>query len=85
MTALTRRLRPLALSAAAFTLTVATTAALVATPSRPAHAAPPKHEGSLTLLLVTEPTALVTVSNVATPILSVSAKVTEGQIGRAHV
>lgn len=78
MTALTRRLRPLALSAAAFTLTVATTAALVATPSRPAHAAPPKHEGSLTLLLVTEPTALVTVSNVATPILSVSAKVTEG-------
>ena len=43
-----------------------------------AHAAPPNHEGSLTLLLPSEPTALVTVSNVATPILSVSAKVTEG-------
>jgi peptide/nickel transport system substrate-binding protein len=43
-----------------------------------AHAAPPDHAGSLTLLLTSEPTALVTVSNVATPILSVSAKVTEG-------
>ena len=42
------------------------------------HAAPPDHSGSLTLLLPTEPTALVTISNVATPILSVSAKVTEG-------
>ena len=42
------------------------------------HAAPPDHSGTLTLLLPTEPTALVTVSNVATPILSVSAKVTEG-------
>lgn len=42
------------------------------------HAAPPDHAGSLTLLLPTEPTALVTVGNVATPILSVSAKVTEG-------
>jgi len=34
--------------------------------------------GTLTLLLPSEPTALVTVGNVATPILSVSAKVTEG-------
>lgn len=43
-----------------------------------AHAAPPDHNGTLTLLLTSEPTALVTIGNVATPILSVSAKVTEG-------
>lgn len=43
-----------------------------------AHAAPPDHAGTLTMLVSTEPTALVTVANVATPILSVSAKVTEG-------
>ena len=43
-----------------------------------AHAAPPEHNGTLTLLSTSEPTALVTVGNVATPILSVSAKVTEG-------
>ena len=42
-----------------------------------AHAEPTRG-GTLTLLLPSEPTALVTVGNVATPILSVSAKVTEG-------
>lgn len=40
--------------------------------------AEPARGGTLTLLLPSEPTALVTVGNVATPILSVSAKVTEG-------
>lgn len=49
-----------------------------------AHARPPAHEGSLTLMLISEPTALVTVSNVATPILSVSAKVTEGLLKYDH-
>jgi len=43
-----------------------------------AFAAPPNHNGTLTLLSTSEPTALVTIGNVATPILSVSAKVTEG-------
>ncbi|MBV8620978.1 MAG: ABC transporter substrate-binding protein [Curvibacter sp.] len=43
-----------------------------------AQAAPPQHQGTLTLLLPSEPSALVTINNVATPILSVSAKVTEG-------
>ncbi len=42
------------------------------------HAAPASHEGTLTLLLPSEPTALVSLGNVATSILSVSAKVTEG-------
>lgn len=44
----------------------------------PALHAEPTRGGTLTLLLPSEPTALVTVGNVATPILSVSAKVTEG-------
>ncbi|SSW67865.1 ABC transporter substrate-binding protein [Achromobacter agilis] len=44
----------------------------------PAVHAEPARGGTLTLLLPSEPTALVTVGNVATPILSVSAKVTEG-------
>jgi len=44
----------------------------------PAAQAEPARGGTLTLLLPSEPTALVTVGNVATPILSVSAKVTEG-------
>src|SRR5450830_755974 len=48
------------------------------TGTRAAQAAPPQHEGTLTLLLPSEPTSLVTINNVATPILSVSAKVTEG-------
>lgn len=43
-----------------------------------AHAAPPHHEGSLTLMLVSEPTALVSISSSGTSNLSVSAKVTEG-------
>ena len=43
-----------------------------------AHAAPPNHEGTATLLIVSEPTSLVAINNVATSILSVSAKVTEG-------
>lgn len=49
-------------------------------PARTAGAASgtPARGGTLTLLLPTEPTALVTLGNVATPILSVSAKVTEG-------
>jgi peptide/nickel transport system substrate-binding protein len=40
--------------------------------------AEPVRGGTLTLLLPSEPTALLTIGNVATPILSVSAKVTEG-------
>src|SRR5689334_2178969 len=40
--------------------------------------AEPTRGGTLTLLLPSEPTALLTIGNVATPILSVSAKVTEG-------
>ncbi|MDQ2188040.1 ABC transporter substrate-binding protein [Alcaligenaceae bacterium A4P071] len=58
-----------------FLLTALASALLAATPF--AHAAPTRG-GTLTLLLPSEPTALVTVGNVATPILSVSAKVTEG-------
>lgn len=48
--------------------------------SAPTHAAPadPTPHGTLTLLLVSEPTTLVTIANVGTPVLSVSAKVTEG-------
>ncbi|HXZ06781.1 MAG TPA: ABC transporter substrate-binding protein [Paraburkholderia sp.] len=38
----------------------------------------PRKGGTLTVLLNSEPTALLSVANVATPILSVSAKVTEG-------
>lgn len=58
--------------------TRAAIAALLLSLQLGAQAAPPQHEGTLTLLLPSEPTSLVTINNVATPILSVSAKVTEG-------
>ncbi|MDM0119041.1 ABC transporter substrate-binding protein [Variovorax arabinosiphilus] len=64
-------------STPSFPLRSALLAALLAV-GLAAHAAPPNHSGTLTLLTTSEPTALVTIGNVATPILSVSAKVTEG-------
>jgi peptide/nickel transport system substrate-binding protein len=57
-------------------------ALLAAAPPAAAQAAAPAaargHAATVTLLLPSEPTTLVSVANVATPALSVSAKVTEG-------
>ncbi|OZI38629.1 ABC transporter substrate-binding protein [Bordetella genomosp. 10] len=61
-----------------FLLTHLSGALLAASPLVRAQASSPVRGGTLTLLLPSEPTALVTIGNVATSILSVSAKVTEG-------
>ena len=61
-----------------FSLTRSVFTCLLLSAALNASAAPPDHKGTVTLLTTTEPTLLVTINNVATPILTVSAKVTEG-------
>lgn len=80
--ALRRTLLPLIAGGFAVAASAATAATTAAVPGAPS--AQPVRGGTLTLLLNYEPPTLVSLANVATPALSVSAKVTEGLLAYGY-